>query len=478
MASIPDIRIRTISYYLEKSRSPRQASNNFTNALKAVAKNTSDLSSLLIEITQNCNSETQIHREARREQGRVRSGYWSTHFQKTASNSQWLTDQWVGPGWLPDDIRAAYEKFFYNSEPSWFIPDLVTLTKAAQAKEIDLHGLWADNGPLRVAIKKSKSQYLTAEAATSVTEKIQDGTIRAVSRFAYNSHLDSITVDLGKEGGKTIDKDGTIAGNSGPKEPRQTAAGPSQKTPVTNGDSSHPAPLTTSASPSHSAHMQAQSALLTNSVRDVLPPTTKKRTFEQMKDPEASTYRKYEALISNLNSERIEKLRAKAIENLSKAEFDKANSDYALGDFKGRESQIKQIRDHSKNLIDNMSNGLREQGSHGQLAGVLANTGAAYFDGIKTLLDSLLQTSPGSEDENVAEELQARHSKTIETLDKAKKRVRALDHIQTARLMHEKYSEMKDYRQKIRALLSETDDRAEELEKACFAAFSHAEEED
>lgn len=86
--------------------------------------------------------------------------------------------------------------------------------------------------------------------------------------------------------------------------------------------------------------------------------------------------------------------------------------------------------------------------------------------------------SSGSLGGRTIEELQARQTEAVDKVDKAKKRIRALDHMEKARAVHENYTEMMELRQTMRTFWMQTGERVKGLETACVAAFSHAEEED
>ncbi|KAF4335461.1 hypothetical protein FBEOM_10698 [Fusarium beomiforme] len=203
--------------------------------------------------------------------------------------------------------------------------------------------------------------------------------------------------------------------------------------------------------------------------------TSKKRTFDEMNDSETSSYNKYATLISDIETGKMERLRLEAIKNLEKAEFDKAASGRALERCRARRDQIRQIRQQSKELTDKVRNALKEQGSH-VLAGVLAETGAAYSNSINQILDDILKTPSSSLVE--VQRLKEQHYTAIVALDRAKKRVRTLEKIQKAQLMRKNYVKIKEYRRNVLAHLNHTDERAGAMEEQCIAAFSGAEEED
>ncbi|KAF4947160.1 hypothetical protein FGADI_10616 [Fusarium gaditjirri] len=152
---MPDIRLtrlRGLCAILNKSSSPKEVAEIFTHELRVMAKNTTDMASILSQVIQHYKSDTVIYRQAQREQLIVYDGHWTTYFRKVATDAQWLTNQWGCKPWLPADIRDTAERLFGNAEPSLYVHMLVDITKAAQAKGIDLQSLWASNGDLRTVI--------------------------------------------------------------------------------------------------------------------------------------------------------------------------------------------------------------------------------------------------------------------------------------------------------------------------------------
>ncbi|KAH7259038.1 uncharacterized protein BKA55DRAFT_591837 [Fusarium redolens] len=462
MADIRVARLRGLSTILNNSTSPKEATEIFTSELQVMAKNTTDVLSILAQIIQHYKDGTRIHRQAHRERLIVYDGHWTTYFRKVAADAQWLTNQWGGKPWLPADIRTAAESLFGNSEPSTYVHMLVEITKAAQAKGMGLH-------TLRVAMRKDALQYLTRQMVNSVIKEINGRSVKEASKALKNSVQDKTVIDLANS---------DEAGMGRSNETRPITKDPSNKLPLANREHTLPESLDYRASQDNSAPKQSQPSPLTKDAKATTPPTSKKRTFEQMNGAEISSYTKYETLVSNLKPDKIAQLRAQAIKNLERAESDKARCDCALAYLNEKEDQMKQIRDQGKTLIDEMSSGIKEQGNQGVLAGVLASTGTAYFNGINRLLDSLLQSLSGSQDGRTVRDLQAQRAEAVDKADKEKKQVQALNHIEKARSIHENYKEAKGYRQKILDLLSETDERAMDLEKACIVAFSHAEQED
>ncbi|KAF5987558.1 hypothetical protein FBULB1_1947 [Fusarium bulbicola] len=456
-AAIADIRLtrlRGLSAILNNSTSPKEVTEIFTSELRVMAKNTTDVVAILAQILLHYEPDTPIHQQAQRERYIVCNGHWAAFFRKVAGDAQWLTNQWGGNPWLPADIRATAERLFGNSEPSLYVHMLVDITKAAQAKGMNFQSLWANNGELRAAMKKNASQYLTYQLVNGVIQGIK-GPIGGTEK----ANIDRVDI-------------------SSSYETKPIVQDPNSKAPKAQVRPSFPKTLGNIAPNNNGAPEQSQPSPVTKGAQPDTPPISKKRTFGQMNCEEVSSYSKYEKLILNLNLEHLAELRGKALNSLEKAESDKAGFDCALADLKGREDQIKQIRDQSKTLVDEMSNGMRGQSDQGVLAGVLASTGTAYVNGITSLLDSLLQATSDSQEKPTAKELQAQRAEAVDKASKAKKQVEALDHIEKAWSIHQRYKEAKRYRQKLRDLLSETDERAIELEKACLSTFSQSEQED
>ncbi|KAF5586676.1 uncharacterized protein FSUBG_12063 [Fusarium subglutinans] len=473
IADIRLTRLQGLSAILNKSTSPKEVTEIFTSELRVMAKNTTDVVAILAQILLHYKANTPIHQQAQRERSIVCNGHWTAFFRKVAGGAQWLTNQWGGSPWLPADIRATAERLFGNSEPSLYVHMLVDITKAAQAKGMNLQSLWANNGELRVAMKKNASQYLTCQLVNGVIQGINGARVEETLKAPTNEPQDRTVIDLvnGTEKANRVDI-------SSSDETNPIVQDPNSKAPIAQMRPSFPKTLGNITPKNNGAPEQSQPSPVTKGAQPDTPPMSKKRTFNQMNCEEASSYSKYEKLILNLNLEHLAELRGEALKSLEKAESDKASFDCALADLKGREDQIKQIRDQSKTLVDEMSNGMRGQSDQGVLAGVLASTGTAYVNGITSLLDSLLQATSDFQERPTAKELQAQRAEAVDKASKAKEQVQALDHIEKAWSIHQRYKEAKRYRQKLRDLLSETDERAIELEKACLSTFSQAEQED
>ncbi|KAF4947161.1 hypothetical protein FGADI_10617 [Fusarium gaditjirri] len=324
-------------------------------------------------------------------------------------------------------------------------------------------------------MKRSGSPYLTHQLVNNVIKSINGVRVEENSNAPKNGPQGRTFIDL-VSGTEKANSDKTDMSSSNETSP--ITQDPNSKAPLANMDNTLPEAQDKSAPKDIGVPEQPQPSPVTRDAEAATSPTSKKRRFDQMDESGIHTYSKYERLISNFKPERVAQLRGEALKDLEQAESSKASFDCALADLKGREDQMKQIRDQSKVLVDEMSNGMRGQGDQGVVAGLLASTGTAYANGLTSLLDLLLQGSSCSRDGRTAEELQAQRAEAVDKAGKAKKRVQVLDHIEKARATHESYMKAKDYRQKIRNLLSETDEHAMELEKACIVAFSHAEQED
>ncbi|KAF5669485.1 hypothetical protein FCIRC_9254 [Fusarium circinatum] len=429
IADIRLTRLQGLSAILNQSTSLKEVTEIFTSELRVMAKNTTDVVAILAQILLHYKPDTPIHQQAQRERSIMCNGHWTAFFRKVAGDAQWLTNQWGGNPWLPADIRATAERLFGNSEPSHHFNGVIQGINGARVEK-------------------------TLKAPTN---KPQDRTV----------------IDLvnGTEEANSV-------GISSSNETKPLVQDPNSKAPIAQMRPSFPKTLGNIAPKSNGAPEQSQPSPVTKGAQPDTPPISKKRTFNEMNCEEASSYSKYEKLILNLNLEHLAKLRCEALKSLEKAESDKAGFDCALADLKGREDQIKQIRDQSKTLVDEMSNGMRGQSDQGVLAGVLASTGTAYVNGITSLLDSLLQATSGSQESPTAKELQTQRAEAVDKASKAKEQVQALDHIEKAWSIHQRYKEAKRYRQKLRDLLTETDERAIELEKACLSTFSQEEQED
>jgi acyl-CoA reductase-like NAD-dependent aldehyde dehydrogenase len=123
--------------------------------------------------------------------------------------------------------------------------------------------------------------------------------------------------------------------------------------------------------------------------------------------------------------------------------------------------------------------GYGDKSSQNVLAGLHATTSKVFIENVTALKHSLLQTYPGSEDQSatVTEQLHARHVEAAANLQKAKQRVRALDHIEKASFPDQTGNEMRDYRGRISKLLSETEKQLKATEAAYIETFRDAESE-
>ncbi|KAF5582970.1 hypothetical protein FPANT_8305 [Fusarium pseudoanthophilum] len=442
--STPDIECTTEQHVSEK----------FTRGLQIVSNCAADIPSILSDIISHCQDRVVLHQQATRELGRFHIGCWDGYFRMVAADTHWLTNNWGGSNWLPPDIRAGLERSFGTSVPSSYVRALVTITQAAQAYGIDLDSLWAEDGALRTAVGDGGEICLSPALEQEIIGQI--------------NHEGALTGGSEKSNGIKVE-------TSEQSEPTSIQTVPSHETPTANGNDDPPAAVEVPTAHEHVAQTQVQP---TNDGTQSSPPMTRKRTFEQMDSTEDSMFENYKTLMTSIKPEKLAQLRAEAMGNLERAESERTATKYALVTLRAKEDQLQQIREHSKRMIDTTSNGLREQANHDILAGALANMGDVYFNGMNRLLDSFLQTSSASLGGFTVEELQARHTEAIDKVDKAKKHIRALDHIEKARAVHENYIEMNGFRESIRAVLVKTGERVEDLEKACVAAFSHAEEED
>jgi hypothetical protein len=461
-----------LTFYLQDCTTEQHISEKFTRGLQIVSNCVADIPSILSDIINHCQDRVVLHQQATQEVGRFHSGCWDGYFRMVAADTQWLTNNWGGTSWLPPDIRAGLERSFGTPVPSSYVRTLVTITQAAQAYGIDLDSLWAEDGALRTAVGDGGEICLSPALEQEIIGQINhEGALTAPEASALGRQS-STAVHL--EGGSEK-SNGIKVETSEQSEPTSIQTVPSHETPTANGNDDPPTAVEVPTAHEHSAQTQAQP---TNDGTQSAPPVTRKRTFEQMNSTEDSVYDKYKTLLTSPKPEKLAQLRAEAMGNLERAESEKAATKYALVTLRAKEDQLQQIREHSKRMIDTTSNGLREQANHDILAGTLANMGEVYFNGMNRLLDSFLQTSSASLGGFTIEELQARHAEAIEKVDKVKKHIQALDHIEKARAVHDNYSEMEEFRESMRAVWVKAGERAEALEKACVAAFSHAEEED
>ncbi|EWZ80745.1 hypothetical protein NW765_015182 [Fusarium oxysporum] len=471
MAPTPAAKIHFLAKSLTGTKSFQETSESFTRGLAMVADNTADMSFILSGIIKCSEAGSKIYEQAKREEARVRSGCWNNYFMQVAAEAQWLTNTWGGLSWLPADVRAALQQSYGTPVPSSYVPRLVTITRAAQVKGIDLHSLWADGGLLRKALGNGGQQCLYFSLAQIIVDEIKNGGTPVANKAPHQSRQSSTVVYLNsvrqRSNDNKTDRSGSIVTTP-------IHGDLNHETPIAHGNDGLPVPSETGTSKSLKAHTPQS----TSGVKGPAPPVIRKRTFEQMIGAENSTYNKYKILIMSIKPGKITQLRSEAIQKLEQAESEKAAADYALGGLEAREEQLRQIRSHSRELVDSTNSGLRESANHDVLAGIVANTGEIYLNGVNKLLDSFLQASSDSQNGLKAEQLRVRQAEAIKKVGEAKKRIQALDDIDRARAIHENYIEMNEFRQSMRAVWMKTGECARDLEKACIAAFSHAEEQD
>ncbi|CAG7557432.1 unnamed protein product [Fusarium equiseti] len=158
---------------------------------------------------------------------------------------------------------------------------------------------------------------------------------------------------------------------------------------------------------------------------EAVPSRSGKRTFDEMNGHPSAAFRKYKDFVIQLKADDLKIIDDNARKDLAQAEEDKTAADRALGVLKGR----------AQARPDDLPDAAEVEQARGQ------------------------------------------HEKAAEALEKAKKRVTALGHIERARYLHDSCIEAKDYRRKIQELLNETEERVTTMEKAYHEAFSSAEEE-
>jgi len=150
-----------------------------------------------------------------------------------------------------------------------------------------------------------------------------------------------------------------------------------------------------------------------------------KRTHDEMNGTPSAAFKKYRDFVAQLQVDDFKTLNDNAKKDLAQAEANKAAADRALGVLEGRAQ--------------------------------------ARPDGVPDAAE--------------VEQAREQHEKAAEAVEKAKKRVTALGHIERARYLHDSCIEAKDYKRKIQELLNETEERVTSMEKAYHEAFSSAEQE-
>lgn len=101
--------------------------------------------------------------------------------------------------------------------------------------------------------------------------------------------------------------------------------------------------------------------------------------------------------MASLAPEELQSLRAQAAKHLEEAEAEKAAADFALGNLKGREDQIREIRQHSETYIQNEISGRVPEDS---LLNSHVRGDRTVLDTFIQLRDSLLEAYPGNVDQS------------------------------------------------------------------------------
>ncbi|KAM0545800.1 hypothetical protein ACHAPJ_011126 [Fusarium lateritium] len=420
------------------------------------------------------------------------------------SQTTWLDEQWGGRGWLPPVAQFGTGRY---PEPSVEMVDsLVKITMLAQGRGVDLHLLWAKGGALRNAIPKESGTRprprLSAGRVKAVAQGILDGTISLVADDSGSNQPipevinlpDDNDIDDGDDNGNDDDNDNGINNDDDANmdDHDEGAFVPevlSEENAIHNSDP----PSRNDASNINRSNDRAMDTGPTQAAVQMDGTTTKKRRFEQISGGGNAQYEKYKSVVASAHPEEIERLLDKAILDLEQAEAEKEAADFALGYFRGRGDQLKEIHQQSDIILqdatneldseqsilpgDNTPSGTQNTSSQGVIAGVLTTTGKVFLHGINKLRDALLQTHPSSENQLAATQHRKQHADAVEKLRAAKARLDALDRIKKARQMEGICNEMRDQRRKLRSLLEESDRRVAAVEMICAESFRTAEEE-
>ncbi|KAM0227344.1 hypothetical protein ACHAP5_012197 [Fusarium lateritium] len=435
--------VEKMSSLLSKAQTPAEAIDIFDQELDKI--DPKNHHAFLCGIISETPSGTELFQQAVR-----RNTLLNISEGRRKTDIAWLDKQWGGPDWLPQDIRLACSQLGAPFEPSAeVLAQMKKITNVAQANGISLNVLWADDGDMRYAAT-SHFAGTGKKAIVSGYGRPASGESREISKMVadcigllpstpvLSSHRQSSEMVDHSESTCTNDVDETSLVPSTGGINRKAAE------PITairaslrcaNGAANHKGHIYNAAN---------------------------------------SDDQRYKSLVTALTPEKLERLRAQAARHFEEAEAEKAAADFALGEQKGREDQIRETRQHSDTCTQNEISSpvsqdcpvhayeMRDKSSIGNFS---------QFEG------TVFENCSGNCDLSISDKLRTQNEKAVKKYNDAKRRLHALGHIEKAKLMQESCNEMKDYRRKLGILLDETEKRLQRMEAACIDLFRDVEEE-
>ncbi|KAF4444165.1 hypothetical protein F53441_11223 [Fusarium austroafricanum] len=427
--------------FIRNATTPEESASKLTSVLKLISKDNEGVKETLLSFI--ATGPPLLRRQAVLQLQKANAGYWVSFFRTVAADVRLLEAQWGGKDWLPADVRASCQARFNNPYPPLFVGKMVRITRAAVLKGINLHSLWADDGPLRKSSRPRDAWYLDDSLYKSVMEEIQNLPTTnepAGDPYSIPSSIDREIPDSNNE--LTLrDK------------PHEVIVIPDEAPDLSDHGDTEPLPeqdlpdqISSETPQEEPPNMMPPPAPETNAV-------STKRTHSQMKRSGVSIYDKYKSLVSGLKSEHIARLRTEAIKDLEKAESVKTTADQVLGSVQGMQDQVTTICENSEKYMSTITD----------------------QEVIIKLQDFLRQVMPACPDEKITKGLWERNHQALKKLEEAKQRVRTLDHIEKARQIQKAYVAMEDYQHKIRGHAQDIHGMVNAIEEACIEAFSCAE---
>ncbi|CAJ0546809.1 Ff.00g014360.m01.CDS01 [Fusarium sp. VM40] len=435
------LRTRTISEHgigklsslPSKAQTPAQAIDSFDRELSKAEPNC--IPTFLCGTTLETPQNTEFYRQAlRRDQHRRKPE------ELQAIDIAWLDKQWGGPDWLPQDVRLACSQPGVPFEPSAeFLIHMKKITRLAQVNGISLDILWANDGDLRYAAT-SHLAGIGQKAIVSDYNRLVSGVSRKINKMVADCirFLPSAPAPGYHQQSSGVANHGKSVCTHGIDEVSLVPGAGAINKQVLKPIRRH------------------------STISDIRKGSMVKQTSQELTDScrEAAS-RKEQILVASLAPGELQSLRAQAAKHLEEAEAEKAAADFALGNLKGREDQIREIRQHSETYIQNEISGRVPEDS---LLNSHVRGDRTVFDTFIQLRDSLLEAYPGNVDQSSSDQLRT-NAEITQRYSDAKQRLHTLDHIEKARFMHHSCNEMRDYRKKLRDLVDETGKRLQTMER-------------
>ncbi|KAM0269570.1 hypothetical protein ACHAPA_004146 [Fusarium lateritium] len=456
--------VEKLSSLLSKAETPAQAIDIFDKELDKI--DPKDHHAFLCGIISKTPSSTELFQQAVR-----RNTLLNISEGRRKTDIAWLDKQWGGPDWLPQDIRLACSQPGAPFEPSAeLLTQMKKITNVAHVNGVSLNVLWADDGDLRYA---ATSHFAGAgrKAIVSGYGRPASGESREISKMVADciGLLPSThpVLDSYRQPSGVAEHGESTCTNDVDKTALVPSAGGINRKAI------EPISRRSTVSKMRKRNM--------GNLADQEPTDSRKQAAnhkEQIYNAANSDdhrYKSYKSLVTALTPEEVERLRAQAVRYLEEAEAEKAAADFALGEQKGREDQIRETRQHSDTCTQNETSSPVSQDrpvhAHEMRDKPSIDDNFSQFDG------TIFRTYSCNCDHCISDKLHTQHEEAAKKLKDAKKGLRILDHIEKAKFMQESCNEMREYQRKLRILVDETEKRLQTMEAAFIDSFRDAEEE-